>query len=294
MHKINRAVQRSINIVLIIASIVVFSAVLQAQNIGWEGETGVFVTPLAYTAASPKTGLGHPLIAYHFLNGGEVLGDFYNVSFTVGLASRAEVGYTRSLHSTGGTPGFSPLWDNGFNIFHGKVNVVPENVAKTKWVPAISIGFISRSQVHNVGGVIQNKDTSNADIYVVASKTITQTGVPIILSGGVRGTNAQLWGLGGNAPKWSAEGFAAAGFVVTLPKKANVIFAAEVAQQPRQPDQLSGAVIPTTITYAARLTPIAETKLNIDFGVAQIAGKIAPGVDLKARSRLGLQISYGF
>jgi len=28
--------------------------------------------------------------------------------------------------------------------------------------------------------------------------------------------------------------------------------------------------------------------------VAQIAGKIAPGVDLKARARVGLQISYGF
>ncbi len=294
MHNISRTISFSIQAVTVAILMFAITASLQAQNIGWEGETGVFVTPLAYTAASPGKGLGRPLVAYHFLNGGEVLGDFYNISGTVGAFSRVEFGYTRSLHSLGGDPDFSPLWNNGFNIVHGKVNVVPENAGKTKWIPAISVGFIARSRVRNVGGAIQNKDTTNGDIYLVASKTITQTVLPIILSGGVRGTNAQLWGLGGNAPEWSAEPFGAAGFVVKLPKKAMAIFAAEIARQPRHPDQLPGAIIPTTITYALRLTPIPESKLNIDFGVAQIAGKIAPGVDLRARSRLGLQVSYGF
>ena len=293
MQRIHR-VKFSVHLIAVAISIAAFTISLQAQNIGWEGETGVFVTPLAYTAQSPKTGLGKPLVAFHYLNGGGVLGDFYNVSGTVGAFSRVEFGYTRSLHSLGGDPNFSPLWNNGFNIVHGKVNFVPENAGKTKWVPALSIGFVARSQVHNVGGVLQNKDTTNGDIYFVATKMITQTGVPIILSGGVRGTNAQLWGLGGNAPNWSARAFGTAGFVVKLPNKATAIFAAEIAQQPTHPDQLPTAIIPTTITYAVRLSPAPESKLNIDFGVAQIAGKIAPGVDLRARSRLGLQISYGF
>jgi hypothetical protein len=284
----------SVHLIAVAISIAAFTISLQAQNIGWEGETGVFVTPLAYTAQSPKDGLGKPLVAFHYLNGGGVLGDFYNISGTLGAFSRIEFGYTRSLHSLGGDPNFSPLWNNGFNIVHGKVNVVSENAGKTKWVPALSIGFVARSQVRNVGGAIQNKDTINGDVYFVASKTITQTGLPIILSGGVRGTNAQLWGLGGNAPNWSARAFGAAGFVVKLPNKATAIFAAEIAQQPTHPDQLPTAIIPTTITYAVRLSPAPESKLNIDFGVAQIAGKIAPGVDLRARSRLGLQISYGF
>ena len=30
-----------------------------------------------------------------------------------------------------------------------------------------------------------------------------------------------------------------------------------------------------------RVVPRAERKIDIDFGVAQIAGKIAPGVDLQ-------------
>jgi hypothetical protein len=294
MHRLRQIIR--FNIYAVAGAVLLFALTgsLQAQNIGWEGETGVFVTPLAYTAASPAKGLGRPLVGYHFLNGGEVLGDFYNVSATVGAFSRTEFGYTRSFHSQGGTPGFSPLWNNGFNIVHGKVNIVPENAGKTQWVPAISIGFIARSQVRNVGGAIRKKDTTNADLYLVASKTITQTGVPIILSGGVRGTNAQLWGLGGNAPEWSTQAFGAVGFVIKLPKKASAILAAEIAQQPHHPDQLPNGNIPTTVTYAVRFSPAPESKLNIDFGVAQVAGQIAPGIDLKARSRLGVQISYGF
>ena len=35
-----------------------------AQDLGWEGETGVFVTPLAYTAAS-ETQKVHPVVGYH-------------------------------------------------------------------------------------------------------------------------------------------------------------------------------------------------------------------------------------
>jgi hypothetical protein len=267
---------------------------LCAQNIGWEGETGVFVTPLAYTANSPAKGLGRPFVAFHYLNGGGVLGDFFEVSGTVGAFGRTEFGYTRPMHTLGGDPNFSALWNNGFNIVHGKVNLVPENAGKNKGIPAISVGFMARSQVRNVGGVIQNKDTVNGDVYIVATKLIPNKVLPVILNAGVRGTNAELWGMGGNAPDWEAKAFGAAGVVVKLPKKASVIFGAEFAQQPRHPDQLPTGNIPTTLTYCFRLSPAPESKLNLDFGVAQIAGKIAPGVDLKARARVGLQISYGF
>ena len=40
-----------------------------------------------------------------------------------------------------------------------------------------------------------------------------------------------------------------------------------------------------------RVVPRAERKIDIDFGVAQIAGKIAPGVDLQSRARIGMQLS---
>ncbi len=172
---------------------------------------------------------------------------------------------------------------------------MPENAGKKAWVPALSIGFIVRSQVHDVGAAILDKSVTNGDVYLVATKTITQTKqVPIILSGGIRGTNAELWGMGGNTPNFGERAFGAVGFVFKGPAHTSFILASEFSQQPRHPDQLPKAVIPTTITYAVRFVPAAEHRINLDFGVAQIAGEIAPGVNLQARAQVAAQVSYGF
>ena len=56
---------------------------------------------------------------------------------------------------------------------------------------------------------------------------------------------------------------------------------------------LAGAIVPTTLTYAARIVPLAGKKFNVDFGVAQAAGHILPGVNLYARHQFALGISYG-
>lgn len=264
------------------------------QSLNWEGQTGVFVTPLAYTAASSKDGFGKPVVAFHFLNGGTVLGNFYTASITVGALGRTEFGYTRDFHSQGDTAGLSNLWGNGFNSFHGKLNFLPENLAKQKWVPAISVGFVARTQDYNVGGWIEGKRTNNADFYVVASKTITQTKkLPIVLNAGYKVTNASVLGLAGNAPAYRGRAFGAAAFVFKGPAKSALILGSEVLQEPRDVQALPGAIVPTTITYAARIVPLAERKFNIDFGVAQAANHILPGVNLDARHQFALGISYG-
>ncbi len=266
-----------------------------AQSLNWEGQTGVFVTPLAYTATSPKAGIGRPIVAYHFLNAGDVLGYFHTSSVTVGILSRVEFGYTRSFHQAGSTPGLSSLWDGGFNIVHGKVSIVPENAAKRKWIPALSAGFVARSQVHHVGGVISNSSNTNADFYLVATKTVTQVkSLPLVLNLGYEATNASVFGLAGNAPAYNGRLFGAAAFVLKGPAKSQLIFGSEFAQQPRGVKDLPGAIVPTTITYAARIVPAPErAKLNIDFGVAQAAGWVLPGVNLKARNQFAFGVSYG-
>ncbi len=270
------------------------SASLQAQSLGWEGETGVFVTPLAYTA-NAEGKMTQPVVGYHYLNAGSVIGDFHEVSVTTGFARRFEVGYTHEIHSEGSDPALSPLWHNGFNIFHGKANLIPENFGKHQWIPAISAGFMVRSQVHNVGNAVAGKDKTNGDVYMVATKAITQVKpVTIILSGGARGTNAELWGMGGNAPKFCARGFAAIGIGFRGPWKSSITLASEVAQQPHHPEGFPTLNIPTTLTYAVRVFPNVKYKFNVDCGVAQIAGHTMPGVDLKARHQVGVQVSYGF
>jgi hypothetical protein len=270
----------------------------QAQSLGYEGPTGIFVTPLASTAASPAHGLGAPVISYHVLAGGPVIGDFNTVSITEGLAKRIEFGYTREDHSAGSSASLSPLWTNGFNIFHAKVNVIPENAGKTKWVPAVSIGGIARTNDSNVGDGNLGQTKTNGDIYAVATKVVTQTKkVPLVLNVGVRGTNSSLWGLGGNAPDFTARIFGALGVVFTGPGKSTIILASEVAQQPQRikAPALSALNldIPTSVDYAVRIVPLPKHKLNLDFGVLQAAGKIAPGVDLQARARFAFGISYG-
>jgi hypothetical protein len=270
-----------------------------AQALGWEGETGVFVTPLAYTAASENQKV-HPVVAYHYLNAGSVIGDFHEASITVGFLKRFEMGYTHEFHAQGDDKGLSPLWQNGFEIFHGKAMVIPE---KGKWIPTISVGFMARQNVRNVGnlkfvssGGISATDSgkSNGDIYMVASKQISQLKrLPIILTGGVRGTNAVLWGMGGNAPDWKARAFGSVALPFKLPGGHSIIFASEVAQQPHHPVNFPNLNIPTTLTYAARFIP-AKYHFNLDVGVAQIAGNVAPGTNLKARHQVGAQISWAF
>ena len=86
--------------------------------------------------------------------------------------------------------------------------------------------------------------------------------------------------------------------------ESTVPLGSEVLQQPRSIEGLPGAVMPTTITYAVRIVPsgalpihgwgVEKPKLTLDFGVAQAAGNIMPGVDLQARHQFAFGISYGF
>ncbi|HMD78151.1 MAG TPA: DUF3034 family protein [Terracidiphilus sp.] len=269
----------------------------QAQSLGYEGPTGVFVTPLAYTSASPANGLGKPSVSYHFLAGGPVIGDFSTVSITEGFAKRFEAGYTSEIHAG---PDPTGLWASDFSIVHAKATIVPENAGKTKWVPAIAVGGIFRFNDNDAFDGTSGQTTKNGDIYVVATKIVTQTKkVPVLLSAGLRGTNASLWGLGGNAPNWTARGFGALALVFTGPNKSTIIVGSEVSQQPKQIKAGAGSAldIPTSEVYAVRIVPLPKHKLNIDAGILHAGGNVgSPGVplNLNARARVAFGISYGF
>ena len=265
-----------------------------AQNLNWEGQTGAFVTPFAYTSASTAHGFGLPSVSFHYLDGGEVIGGNYQISATVGFFQKFEAGYTRSLNSAGSTPSLSPLFEGGFNTFHAKATLVSENSGKKNYIPAIAVGFVARTQVRRVGGVITGCDTTNGDVFLVATKTITQTkAVPILINAGIKGTNASVLGIAGNADAWQARGFGAVGFVLPGPAKSKIVVGSEVAQEPRHIQNLPGATLPTTLTYFARVIP-TKRPFNVDFGIAQAAGEIMPGANIKARAQFATGVSYRF
>ncbi|MBV8630970.1 MAG: DUF3034 family protein [Silvibacterium sp.] len=305
----------------------IFSIVSHAQNLGYEGPTGIFVTPIASVAPSEGKGFGHPVVAYHFLNGGDVIGNYSTVSVTEGAFKRIEFGYTAELQKQGddhtNSVNLAPLWTESMHIVHGKANLLAENSFNKKWVPAISVGAIGRFNDNNVGDGTNSaalhealsitngiQTTKNADVYLVGTKVVTQfiPKVPVLLSGGVRGTNAVLWGLGGNSVDFEARGFGAAAFVLTGPAKSTIILAAEVAQQPHHlavtlDDGRKVGIfnIPTSEVYAVRVLPFHKYKLNADFGVLQAAGHIGASptlpdvpVNLNARARFAMGLSYGF
>ncbi len=288
--------RKSLSFVILGLAILVFSGSASAQGLNWEGQTGAFITPFAYTSASPPGGFGRPQASYHFMNVGSVIGGYSQASITAGFLKYAEVGYTRTFVAAGNTTGLSPLFSGGYNTIHGKVNFLPENFGGKKYVPAFAVGFVARSQVRHVGGVLSGNDTNNGDIYVVATKTITQVpGLPILLSGGFKGTNASIFAIAGNASAWQGRFFGAAAIVVKGPAKSTLIFGSEFAQQPHFIEGLPGGTVPTAMTYFVRIVPLPErVPFNVDFGIAQAISNTAPGVDLKARNQFAFGISYQF
>ncbi|MGB9406951.1 MAG: hypothetical protein WCA89_05405 [Terracidiphilus sp.] len=280
----------------------------QAQSLGYEGPTGIFVTPLAYTSASPANGLGKPSVSYHLLAGGPVIGDYSTVSVTEGFAKRFEFGFTEEIHAGSNQlpidgvieqPAYKLSQD--FSILHGKATVLTN-----KALGSIAVGGIYRFHDNNVyngvpegltsSGAIFHQGTQNGDIYLVGTRVFTGIKkVPILLNAGLRGTDASLWGLGGNAPGFSARGFGALAFIFTLPNKSTLILASEAAQQPQRVKLglSQGLDIPTTVVYAARFVPSPKHKLNIDVGVLHASDGLQNPV-LNAKDRFAFGLSYGF
>jgi hypothetical protein len=153
--------------------------------------------------------------------------------------------------------------------------------------------------------VIQGKDTSNADFYIVGTKTVTKVrALPVVLSLGFKATNASVLGLAGNSPDYRGRAFGAVALALKGPARSTILLASEFMQEPRDIQGLPGAILPTTLTYAVRIVPAGafptrrgwkdeSPKLSIDFGVAQAAGNILPGVNLQARHQFALGVSYG-
>jgi hypothetical protein len=304
MHSFFRLHHTLSFIALLSALVLIFTPAAKAQ-LNWEGQTGAFATPFAYVPGSESSNISHPEIAFHYLYGGPVIGSDYQLSFTLGLFKFTEFGYTSSVSSSGSSA-ITGLFQGGYNTFHGKANVIPENTKHTKWVPAISVGFAARFADERVarspgsGTSLAGQSANNADFYLVATKTITQIkGLPIVLSGGYKRTNAQILGVAGNAPNYANTAFGAAAFVVKGPARSSLVFGAEAVQQPRYLEGLSssstgGPTIPTSLIYFVRVVP-GKLPFNIDFGVGQFAGLISPAIpSIDARHQAALGLSYRF
>ena len=297
---------------------------LSAQNLTLEGQTGGFITPTAYVVyAQQGKFFSHPAVGYHFVNASSVIGNIHTFSITEGFANRAELGYTRSVHTDGNSALFSGLWHfAGMDIVHGKAVAIRDGQFGA-WTPGVAAGFVVRSGDKFVTGALDQeltgtlKSYTNEDLYAVATKTWLHPPVPLLLNFGLKFTNAAIYGIGGQATRFGGRLFGGVGFPLPGPFHTAIVPAAGFTQEPPTSKNLnailyppgSRAHLPTTLDYAVRVTQKDNPHFTFDLGFGQVAGNIGTAaiptgianppyilvpVNLKARSIFGLGLSLRY
>jgi hypothetical protein len=285
---------------------------LDAQNLTLEGQTGGFITPTAYVVYTAKGEFfSHPAVGYHFVNASKVIGNIHTFSIAEGFANRAEVGYTRNVHTEGNSALFSNLWHYaGMNIFTGKAVVLKEGTGG-EWMPGVGAGFVVRTGDHFVSGALDGKTYTNGDVYVAVTKTRLKPPVPVLLNIGWKATNGSIYGLGGQATRFGGRLFGGLGIPLPGPFHTAIVPAAGFTQEPPQVKNLGSilvggtAHIPTTMDYAVRVTQKDNPHFAFDIGVGQVAGQIGTTylqnpplgfvpVNLQARSVVGMGLSLRY
>jgi len=156
-----------------------------------QGAGGAAFNPLAYTAGQNKDEksdgpLSKPQFGAWYVNLGDVDVDWTAISVAETLFGKLELSY-----------GYELIAPNGKNIrkdnVGAKVNLVPENWGGKNFVPAVSAGSIWKS----TSEVAKGSDDSAFDFYLVATKLVTQTPWPVLLSGGYLESKEQVTGVFG-------------------------------------------------------------------------------------------------
>jgi hypothetical protein len=285
---------------------------LAAQHLTLEGQTGGFLTPTAYVVYAEKgQTFSHPAIGFHYIDASAVIGNVETFSITESFRSRAEAGYTRSVHQFGDQPtttatplGLSNLWNySGMNVFHGKV-VAFKDGQFGDWMPGIAIGGVVRTNDHFVSGAANktltgtDKSYTSGDVYVAVTKTWAKPPVPFLLNLGWKATNANIFGLGGKSTRFGGRFFGGLGIPLPIGHGIVVVPSAGFTQEPKTSVNLNtllnaalyqceallacnpasyplmSAHIPTTLDYAIRVTQRDKPHFAFDIGVGQVAGNI--------------------
>jgi hypothetical protein len=266
-----------------------------AQALTMDGSSGVFFQPWANVVPSKPGKFNNPTIAYHAVTAGPVAGDYLNVSIEEGFGNWLEFGYTRNNHADGGNPTYSTLFNQaGMNIFNVKAKIIAEKYHHKEWVPAVAIGGVLRTNDPYVSQASAQTNATNGDIYGVATKLVViKKKLPLLLSGGVRGTNAEVFGYGGNATNWQARALGV--LAIPLPVK-HVLIAptVEIDQEPHHLKYIAYANIPTTEVYAVRISDYPNLKWAIDIGTGHVASTVFPGIGLKVNNALAVAFDYRF
>jgi hypothetical protein len=158
-----------------------------------EGVGGVAYNPLAYLAdagsgidVDGKEIISKPRFGVWYVNLPDSKIDWTSYGLATTLFKRLEVSIGQQAVAWEAHPTF-----NKANL-GAKVALLDENSFDSKFVPAISVGTIHKTtngkKLDSIGVPLRS---SGQDWYAVATKTITQLPLPVIVSGGV--LSSQEW-----------------------------------------------------------------------------------------------------
>lgn len=267
-----------------------------AQSLTMDGESGIFLQPLADVVPSPQHKFGGPTVSFHAVSAGPVAGDYINIGVEEGFGNWLEFGYTRSNHTDGGDPTISPLFNfSGMNIFNFKAKVLPANYHDHKYLPAISVGGVLRTNDPFVVQAVKHTNATNGDVYLVGTKLfMIGKKFGFVGSAGVRGTNAQKYGYGGNTVDWEARAFGGLAFPIPIKNVLVITPAFEIDQEPSRIKYVPTARLPTDLIYAVRIARFPDSKLSIDIGTGHLGANIGPGLNIKVNNALAIAANYRF
>ena len=268
---------------------------IDAQALNMDGQSGVFFQPWAEEIPSAHNKFGGTTAAFHIVSAGPVAGDYLNVGIEQGFGNWLEFGYTRSNHTDGGDPAISPLFNfSGMNIFNFKAKLLSANTKGRKHLPTISIGGVLRTNDPFIVQAVKHENATNGDVYLVGTKLfiLGNNKFAFLINGGVRGTNAQKYGYGGNTIDWEAREFGAIAFPIPIKKLFVIAPTFEVDQEPRFIKYVPGATVPTDLIYAIRISRQPDSRWSFDVGTGHVGATLAPGINVKVNNALAFAADF--
>ena len=153
-----------------------------------QGTGGIAFNPIAYTAGLPWEGgetnalngiVSKPQVGTWYVNLADAGIRWYALGAAVTFADRLELsgGYGAvDAHRYG---------DRSINTYNvgAKLRILDENAFDTSWVPAVAVGGVYKYTDSKTVDAL-NLDKDGFDAYIVATKLVTQTPIPVLLSVG--------------------------------------------------------------------------------------------------------------
>ena len=138
-----------------------------------------------------------------------------------------------------------------------------------------------------------HKNATNGDIYLVGTKLfVFGTKFAFLLNGGVRGTNAQKYGYGGNTLNWQARAFGGIAFPIPIRKLAIISPTFEIDQEPEKIKFVPTATLPTDLIYAVRISRAADSRWSFDIGTGHVGATLGPGINIKANNAIAFAVDF--